>query len=76
MIVLSLSIKPGTFYANDGRFIYFFSDPPHLIKTVRNCWASPQRSLWVRDFKCIVIISLVDEWQRNILEASIEFILH
>lgn len=29
------------------RFIYCFSDPPHLIKTVRNCWASKKRSLWV-----------------------------
>eukprot|EP00731_Ephydatia_muelleri_P010470 Em0005g1056a len=27
-------------YASDGRFLYFFSDPPHLIKTTRNCLAS------------------------------------
>lgn len=30
------------------RHIFFFSDPPHLIKTVRNCWASNKRLLWVR----------------------------
>ena len=22
-----------------GRWVYFFADPPHLIKTVRNCWS-------------------------------------
>ena len=38
-------------YASDGRFLYFFSDPPHLIKTVRNAWASNKRSLWVS--KCV-----------------------
>ena len=27
--------------------IYFFSDPPHLIKTVRNCLANPRRTLQV-----------------------------
>ena len=34
-------------YADDGRMLYFFSDPPHLIKTTRNCWASKCRTLWV-----------------------------
>ena len=28
--------------------IFFISDPPHLIKTARNCFASPKRTLWVR----------------------------
>ncbi len=31
----------------DDRSVLFFSDPPHLIKTVRNCLASTKRSLWV-----------------------------
>ncbi len=40
-------------YSEDKRFIYLFSDVPHLIKTVRNCWSnsfghSHKRSLWVR----------------------------
>ena len=26
-------------YATDGRWLYFIADPPHLIKTVRNCWS-------------------------------------
>jgi len=34
-------------YADDHRYIYFISDPPRLIKTVRNCWASQKRNLWV-----------------------------
>lgn len=29
------------------KYIYFVSDPPHLIKTVRNSWASKKRDLWV-----------------------------
>ena len=33
--------------ADERRYIYFISDPPHLIKTVRNCWASKHRNLWV-----------------------------
>lgn len=39
-------------YSADDRSIFFISDPPHLIKTVRNCWAnshahSGTRNLWV-----------------------------
>ena len=34
-------------YSTDGRYIYFLSDPPHLIKTVRNGWSSSKRTLWV-----------------------------
>lgn len=34
-------------YASDGRDLLFFSDPPHLMKTTRNCWNSKARSLWV-----------------------------
>ena len=29
------------------RYIFFFSDPPHLIKTVRNCWLN--RRMWVSE---------------------------
>ena len=37
----------------DGREVFFFSDPPHLIKTTRNCWSSSSRSLWVgTDITC------------------------
>ena len=34
-------------FADDGRMLFFFSDPPHLLKTTRNCWSSKARLLWV-----------------------------
>ena len=34
-------------YSMEERNIYFISDPPHLMKTVRNGWASQKRKLWV-----------------------------
>jgi hypothetical protein len=34
-------------YAPEGRELFFISDPPHLVKTIRNCWASKARNLWV-----------------------------
>lgn len=43
-------------YASESRFIYFISDPPHLIKTVRNCWASKNRQLWVSVYRCMYSI--------------------
>ena len=36
-------------YSPDGRQIFFFSDPPHLIKTIRNSFASRTRHLWVNN---------------------------
>ena len=35
-------------YSEDKWYIFFFSDPPHLMKTTRNCWASTKRLLWVQ----------------------------
>ena len=33
-------------YSNNGfRYLYFISDPPHLIKTIRNSWYSRNRHL-------------------------------
>ena len=26
-------------YSIENRWVYFFSDQPHLIKTIRNCWS-------------------------------------
>ena len=34
-------------FSDDQRFFLFFSDAPHLMKTVRNCFMSNRRSLWV-----------------------------
>ena len=43
----SNSYKVVNPYAAEKRYLYFFSDPPHLMKTVRNAWANPKRQLWV-----------------------------
>ena len=32
--------KTVNVFSKEKRPIYFFSDVPHLIKTVRNCWAN------------------------------------
>ena len=47
-----ITYKTKNPYANEDRPIFFISDPPHLIKTVRNCWANSHshsctRNLWV-----------------------------
>ncbi len=38
-------------YTTEKRYIYFFSDVPHLMKTKRNCWSHSSRygtrNLWV-----------------------------
>ena len=31
--------KTKILYSSDGRSLYFIADPPHLIKTIRNCWS-------------------------------------
>ena len=35
-------------YSKEKRYIYLICDPPHLIKTIRNCFAS--RPLWVSNY--------------------------
>ena len=40
----------------NNAYIYFISDPPHFIKTVRNCWASKKRNLWVRVWSFLKLI--------------------
>ena len=37
-------------YSLEKRPLFFFSDPPHLLKTTRNCLASKARHLWVSIF--------------------------
>lgn len=46
-------------YTEDDRPFFFFSDPPHLMKTVRNCWVSQNRHLWVCIITCIISNSLI-----------------
>jgi len=38
---------PNIYSPDPSRYLYFISDPPHLIKTTRNCWASKTRKLEV-----------------------------
>ena len=69
--------KVPNIYSNNGfRNLYFFSDPPHLIKTIRNSWYSSKRHLWVRKLHIFIYgfmytycYTLVQR-ERNILETS------
>ena len=48
--------KVPNIYATDAsRYLYFISDPPHLIKTTRNCWASKFRKLEVSFYYLAVV---------------------
>ena len=46
---------PNVFAAEGERFLYFISDPPHLLKTVRNSWYNKKRKLWVNRLICYCI---------------------
>lgn len=41
-----LVYKTTNIFSNDQKDIFFFVDPPHLLKTIRNCFANPIRHLW------------------------------
>ena len=43
-----LTYKVPNPFANDGRHLHFISDPPHLLKTIRNSFCNSKRKLWVR----------------------------
>ena len=44
-------------FSLEKRELFFFSYPPHLVKTPRNCLASKKRSLWVCIHIGIVLFS-------------------
>ena len=46
-------------YASEERHIYFFSDPPHLLKMVRNGLASKTHTLWVCVTRIYTIVHCV-----------------
>jgi len=46
-----LIYRVSNIHAPDGRYLFFFSDPPHLIKTTQNCWTSVSNTLG----KCIIL---------------------
>lgn len=44
-------------YSKERHPIFFISDPPHLLKTIRNCFANSKRQLWVSEIlvqTCII----------------------
>ena len=43
-----LIYKVPNVFADDNRDLYFISDPPHLLKTIRNSFCNTKRTLWVR----------------------------
>ena len=50
--------KVTNIFANPTRPLFSISDPPHLLKTIRNCWWSSKRMLWVSE-KCIYKNALI-----------------
>ena len=42
-----VTYKVNNIFAQPARPLYFISDPPHLLKTTRNCWWNSKRMLWV-----------------------------
>jgi hypothetical protein len=59
-----LIYKVRNIHAEDDRFIYCFSDPPHLMKTTRNCWFAKNRLLW-NDGKTICLQHIIDLYERD-----------
>ena len=41
-------------YSKESRYVFFLSDPPHLLKTIRNCFTNKNRHLWVRVCQVVV----------------------
>ena len=59
-----LAYKTLNIYSEDQRFIYFFVDTPHLLKTTRNCFSqsfghSNKRAMWVSDFQIKVLLLII-----------------
>ena len=52
--------KCANIYSSEARNIYFFSDPLHLLKTIRNAMYNKNRHLWVsivHDY-CYIIVCI------------------
>ena len=41
---LPVPYKAKNVFATDERWLFFIADPPHLMKTVRNCWSHSGKS--------------------------------
>lgn len=58
-------------YARPNRKLFFFSDPPHLLKTVRNAWANEKRNLEVCYHMLIARLTLyIDKWEEDSLGST------
>ena len=51
----NLTYKTINPYANEDRPLFLISDPSHLIKTVRNCWANSYGHSYTRKYNMFVI---------------------
>jgi len=49
---------PNVYAPEASRYLYFISDPPHLIKTTRNCWASKSRKLEVSFYYLCTVVTV------------------
>ena len=58
--------KVSNIHVPEERDLFFFIDPPHLLKTTRNCWVSTYRQLWVSRSTHVVAIvevtSSTEQW--------------
>lgn len=61
---------PNIYATDQSRYLYFISDPPHLIKTTRNCWASKSRRLevgYILNYYLPVTIYLTVQWKAHLM---------
>jgi len=55
-----LLYRVPNFYAAEGqRFLYFISDPPHLLKTIWNSWYNEKRRLWVNSILQVLANTMI-----------------
>lgn len=66
-LYMDIVYNPSNPYADDERNLYF-SNPPHIVKTIRNCWQSKHRMLWV----CANSVCYKFMFIKNVVEAHIE----
>ena len=59
-IVKDMTYKVPNPYASTPQDLYFISDPPHLLKTIRNSWFNSKRKLWVHHIEhdCYSVVIL------------------
>lgn len=66
-----LTYKVKNIYAADERYIYFISDPPHLVKTIRNCFSHSYGPGSTREMQVRLKCDLVDIRRQYYLCAQV-----